>query len=130
MSGKPMKFDLVRPCADCPFRSDRPFGLRPGRPKEIAAFLFERDLTFACHGTTRQPVLQHCAGALILHEKLRRPNWRIRFAAFLGLYDPARLHMDAPIVDTVEEFVAINADEAASLTRSRRSKRRGARGRL
>ena len=25
----------------------------------------------------------------------------------LGFYEPARLHMDSPIVDTVEEFVAI-----------------------
>jgi hypothetical protein len=32
-----MKFDLVRPCTHCPFRSDRPFGLRRGRSKEIAS---------------------------------------------------------------------------------------------
>ena len=28
---------------------------------------------------------QHCAGALILHKKLGRPNWRIPFAGTLGL---------------------------------------------
>jgi hypothetical protein len=40
-----LKFDLVRPRATCPFRSDRPFGLRRERCKDIAADVFERDLT-------------------------------------------------------------------------------------
>jgi len=29
----------------------------------------------------------------------------------LGFYEPARLHMDSPIVDTVEEFVAIKKSD-------------------
>jgi hypothetical protein len=104
-----VKFDLIRPCAHCPFRSDYAFGLRPGRCAEIAAALFEQDLTFLCHETTRLPEdqQQHCAGALILHEKLGRPNWRIRFAANLGLFDPSRLHLEAPVVDSVADFVRI-----------------------
>lgn len=101
-----MKFDLTRPCAHCPFRSDRPFGLR--RAAEIATALFERDLTFICHETLDLAEHQHCAGALILHEKLGRPNWRIRFAAQLGLFDPARLHIEAPVVDTVAGFLSVN----------------------
>ena len=40
---------------------------------------------------------QHCAGALILHKKLGRPNWRIPFAGTLGLLYPRRLHLDAPV---------------------------------
>jgi len=103
-----MKFDLVRPCAHCPFRSDRPFGLRRARCEEIAAGLFERDQTFICHETSNDPRnWQHCAGALILHEKLGQPNWRIRFAEFLGLFDPGRLHLDAPVFDNVADFVRI-----------------------
>ena len=102
-----MKFDLVRPCAHCPFRSDRPFGLRRGRCEEIADALYRRDLTFSCHETMKQPATSHCAGALILHEKLGRPNWRIRFAHQLGLFAPSRLHLDAPVVDSVAEFIRV-----------------------
>jgi hypothetical protein len=89
----------VCPCAHCPFRSDYAFGLRRGRCEEIAAGLFEHDETFPCHETTHEKLQdeQHCAGALILHEKLGRPNWRIRFAAQLGLFDPSRLHLEAPV---------------------------------
>jgi hypothetical protein len=103
---KMMAFDLARPCAHCPVRSDRPFGLR--RAGEIAEALFQADQTFACHATLHRREGQHCAGALILHEKVGRPNWRIRFAARLGLFDPARLHMEAPIFDTVADFVRVN----------------------
>jgi hypothetical protein len=71
-ANRDIKFDLVRPCTHCPFRSDRPFGLRRGRSKEIASAIFVRDRTFICHETTGDPgYTQHCAGALILQEKLR-----------------------------------------------------------
>jgi hypothetical protein len=30
-----MRFDLTRPCSNCPFRSDRPFHLHPDRVREI-----------------------------------------------------------------------------------------------
>ena len=103
--GKKLGFELMRPCADCPFRSDRVFHLR--RAGEIAEAVFRGDLTFACHNTLRKNQ-QHCAGALILHEKAGRPNWRIRFAALLGLFDPAQLHMEAPVYDTVADFVRVN----------------------
>jgi len=42
-------------------------------------------------------VPQHCAGALILHKKLGRPNWRIPFAGTLGLLYARRLHLDARV---------------------------------
>jgi hypothetical protein len=66
-----------------------------------------RDLTFSCHETSGHSVVQHCAGALILHEKLGRPNWRIRFAHALGLFDPSCLHLDTPVVDSVAEFIRV-----------------------
>ena len=50
---------LWRPCAHCPFRSDRPFGVRRARCEKIPTALFGRDLTFTCHETTEQPVPQH-----------------------------------------------------------------------
>jgi hypothetical protein len=67
--------DLVATVRALPFRSDRPFGVRRARRERIAAALFRRDLTFTCHETTEQPVPQHRARALILHETLGRPNW-------------------------------------------------------
>jgi hypothetical protein len=126
-------FGLVRPCNHCPFRSDRIFGLR--RAPEIARSIFNQDHTFACHETVNHDTLgrprrtrrsHHCAGALILHEKLGRPNWRIRFAHHLGLYDPARLDMTAPIFDTADEFIrsqgitAVRVAPAAIAHRRRR----------
>ena len=45
--------------AHCPFRSDRPFGVRRARCEKIPTALFGRDLTFTCHETTEQPVPQH-----------------------------------------------------------------------
>jgi hypothetical protein len=94
-----MKFGLVRPCGDCPFRSDRKFWLK--RAPEIAAAIFQHDQTFVCHNAPSQ----HCAGALILHEKLGKPNFLIRLAHGCGLYDPAALAMAAPVVDSVAEFI-------------------------
>jgi len=86
--------DLVATVRALPFRSDRPFGVRRARREKIATALFRRDLTFTCHETTEQPVPQHCARALILHEKLGRPNWRIPFAGTLRRVYPRRLHLD------------------------------------
>jgi hypothetical protein len=53
------------------------------------------DLWFDDDG--RPDSTQHCAGALILHEKLGRPNWRIPFAGALGLCYARRLKLDAPV---------------------------------
>lgn len=39
-----MRFDLIRPCPNCPFRSDRKFWLR--RAAEIADAIFRQDETF------------------------------------------------------------------------------------
>jgi hypothetical protein len=109
-----MSFDLVRPCATCPFRTDRPpFGLRRERCTQIAGDLFKRNRTFICHETAHDSKYQHCAGALILHEKLGRPNWLIRLAATLGLFDRSRLHLEAPVVDTAADFVRLASGDPA-----------------
>jgi hypothetical protein len=72
-----MKFDLMRPCAHCLFAAtDRSACV--ARAVRIAAALFRRDLSSP---VTEQLAPQHCADALILHEKLGRPKWRIPFAA-------------------------------------------------
>ena len=46
----------------------------------------------------------HCAGALILLEKLERPSQMMRIAERLGLYDRTRLDMGAPVFDSFDEM--------------------------
>jgi hypothetical protein len=47
---------------------------------------------------------QHCAGALILMEKLETPTNSIRVAERLGMYDRRELDMDSPVFDSWEEM--------------------------
>lgn len=109
-----MRFDMIRPCANCPWRTDTTLFLRPERVKEILEAVVNGGNTFACHETTRdsweetdegavyspQPDEQHCAGALILLKKLRIPHHMTRLAQRLGIYDPSRLDMGAPVFET------------------------------
>lgn len=112
----PNKYNLVRPCADCPFRSDKPFYLPAERIQEI------RESTdvfpFSCHNTVDygdedddqgdeggQADRSHCAGALILREKLGQSSIVMRLAHRLGLYAPERLEMDAPVYDTWDAMI-------------------------
>jgi hypothetical protein len=115
-----MRFDLIRPCPRCPFRSDiRPF-LRPDRAEEIGDAITQGQQTFTCHETTVPcddedgeafgemqdgPKAQHCAGALILLEKLEQPNQMMRWMERLGQYDRTKLDMDAPVFDDIEQFI-------------------------
>lgn len=107
-----VKFDLRRPCADCPFRHDIPGYLTAGRAKEIATALLG-DATFTCHktneftneGTVETPNSQHCAGALIFLERQDRPNQMMRWMERLGGYDYRLLDSSAPVFDSAEAFV-------------------------
>lgn len=103
-----MKFNLTSPCADCPFRTDIAFYLRKSRRQGIADALLH-DETFACHKTVRQRKVeeQHCGGALGVLAKSGHlfDNWRLRFAAMLGLFKPDKLKFDAPVFETMQDFV-------------------------
>lgn len=100
-----MKFDLTAPCSDCPFRRDIPPYLSAGRVEQILRDVVEGDKTFACHkttsvGTGKRVLLkdqQHCAGALILLLRAGWPNWRMRLAAMLGIFDPSKLKRHSPV---------------------------------
>lgn len=110
-------FALTSPCADCPFRTD----IRPYLRKDRIDLLEEdlRDKTFSCHKTVDYDAEEddygeddhrlsstvgtsHCAGALILLEKLRRPSRMMRIATHLGIYDRSKLNMSSPVFDTFE----------------------------
>ena len=111
-----MKFDLIHPCANCPFRSDIAFYLHRARKQEIANGLL-RDQTFTCHKTVDysddEPrdtsSSQHCAGALIILERLERPNQMMRIAERLGLYDRRRLDMNAPVYPDFDAWIRSEA---------------------
>ena len=110
-----MKFDMTSPCPKCPFRTDVPPYLRQDRAQEIADDLTRHQQTFACHQTITfdgegeyvpRNGEQHCAGALIVLEKMNRPNQMMRWMERLGGYDRRKLKMDAPVFDTMRRFVS------------------------
>lgn len=114
-----MKFDLTKPCSNCPFRTDVPFFLSAARAREIAHGIAKEDKTFQCHNTIeygeedddghcasiRTPQDQHCAGAAIMLEHMNRPNQWMRIAERLGFYDRHKMVMDSPVFRSVAEFV-------------------------
>lgn len=120
-----MNFDLVAPCKDCPFRTDITFYLRTERVEEICDAITRQQYTFACHKTTHHDddgehvpskKEQHCAGALIMLEKMNRPNQMMRIAERLRYYDRHKLRMDAPVFADgdamIEHYRVLNSRES------------------
>lgn len=103
-------FNLKNPCKQCPFRNDRAGYLTKGRAEDIVYAITERDGTFTCHKTDRpnggsKLKDEHCAGASILLEKIKRPNQMMRIMERFGGYDHTKLNMKAPVYDTTQEFI-------------------------
>jgi hypothetical protein len=120
-------FKLRRPCAHCPFRTDVPGYLRRSRAVEIAQSIAAGSI-FPCHETTADAVdddgneirvqvdtSQFCAGAVIVMEKIGQPNQALRMAERFGIYDPATMDMDAPVVGSFVEFVDHHAQSMETL---------------
>lgn len=105
------RYTLTDPCADCPFRSDKPFrGLR--RAPEIAESI-EAGQEFYCHKTLDytdgEPEVVNrtraCAGAAIVVENGgHRPSQLRQITERLGL-PTAPLNMDAPVYDSLEDWL-------------------------
>jgi hypothetical protein len=113
-----VKFDLVRPCKDCPFRTDIPAYLSRARVREITSALIDRQATFTCHKTNafdddedgnsctvETKDSQHCAGALIFLERLQRPNQMMRWMERIGAYDRTKLDIKSPVFRSAAEMV-------------------------
>jgi hypothetical protein len=118
-----MKFDMTEPCPQCPFRSDIRAFLTRARAQEIADSITRHQQPFPCHKTVLydddgeacpSSDEQHCAGALVLLERINRPNQMMRIAERLGVYKRTALNMNAPIFKSTRVFVA------AQPTRERR----------
>ena len=106
-----MLFSLKRPCSNCPFRNDvysQKGWLGLSRAVSIADGLTVRQGSFTCHKTLKAPEIEqeHCAGALILLEKMNEPNQLMRIAERIRSYDKEGLDMDSPIFDSMEQFVS------------------------
>ena len=86
-----MKYTMKSPCAECPFRRDRPGFLRRARVQSIADGLLAEGETcqpFKCHKTIGMGEdAQHCAGALIVLEKMNRPHLGMLTGRMLSEYD-------------------------------------------
>ena len=105
-------FRLKKACKRCPFRKNTNF-LSGERAKEISKVIYEKDGYFLCHKTLNHdseleqsietPESQHCAGAMIVLEKMESPNQMMRISERLGDYKMDEL-IDDGIVDTLEEF--------------------------
>lgn len=110
-----MTHRLTTPCGDCPFRTDRPFPLTAQRATEIAECL-RGGGDFPCHKTldydgTGEPDIngpraQRCAGMLIVMERSGDRNRIMQIAERLGLYDPRRLDMAAPVFPSLDAWVS------------------------
>lgn len=112
-----MHYNLTKPCANCPFRSDKYFPLRRERVEEIVYGNEE----FACHKTVDysgdaggriKKKSEHCAGLLILLEHMERPHQMMRIAERLGLYDRLKLDMSQPVYEDAQDYIDRCVEEA------------------
>jgi hypothetical protein len=123
-----VNYTKTKPCDNCPFRKDKPFPLPADRVEEIRDGLQRGE--FACHKTTvdndesegcriETDKSLHCAGALILMEKIQEPSQMMRICERLGFYDHTKLDMKAPVYDSWDEMI-----ESCARANTRPAKRR------
>lgn len=119
-----MQFDLRRPCAGCPFRTDCLPGWLGEKPAaRIAESITEGDAPFVCHKTIERNALgerlegpheQHCAGALLVLDRDPRAgglwaNLAVRMAGFCQVLRAELLDRTAPVFASFAAFVAHHA---------------------
>lgn len=109
---KKYNFRVLKPCANCPFRTDKPTQkgwLGEERAREISDAILKENKTFTCHKTLNKKAHSHCAGALILLKHDRKNskfgNAMIQIAERIGLYEPDKLEGDDVCFHTQEDFI-------------------------
>lgn len=89
--------------------------ITPERAESIAT----SDGEFPCHKTTQfdyEGTIQttnkevHCAGFLIMREKMERPSQMMRICERLGMYNRKELDMEAPVYESALEMVEAHED--------------------
>jgi hypothetical protein len=125
-------YSMTTPCANCPFRSDVTPYIREDRVREIKDGLVRGE--FPCHKTTvnagdgervSTDDSIHCAGALILMIKEDRSSQMMRISHRLGMFDPEKLDMGAPVYDSFDEMAEACAEQERQSRCSRKRKRAG-----
>lgn len=126
-------YGLTSPCDQCPFRRDVPGFLREGSVREIETTLERAE--FHCHKTLdysgdeedgegrETPRTKHCAGALIMLEKMEAPSQMMRICERVDLYKPDELDMAAPVFDDFDEMAEHHAAATNRPKKSRKKKR-------
>jgi hypothetical protein len=114
-----MRFDLRKPCPQCPFRPSAGSYLHPARAREIAEAVTKGNVTFTCHKTISGEIEdedaddqvyrpghgdQMCAGATLFIEKCGVSNQMLQIAERLGLRDPNRVIPIEDIYESVEDM--------------------------
>lgn len=131
-----MKWDMKKPCGNCPFKRRGHIPLHPERVQEIAGMMLDsQGGVFPCHKTTQldddgEPIGRegqvHCAGALCFAEKHGTSTQMMRIAGRLGMYDPTPLErwsVQVEVFDTLDEMQDAHAESNAALTGRTRRKR-------
>jgi len=87
------------------------------RVEDLQTDMLDGQMSFTCHKTNQYDDdsgegietenSQHCAGALILLEKLERPNQMMRWMERIGVYNRTKLDMDAPVFDSFEDMIEV-----------------------
>lgn len=104
-----MKYNLHKPCDNCPFRPSVRFPLPRERRAEIAASLMS-DAPFSCHKTTQDDdtsTHSHCAGALIVMwiSGQQWANFAHRLGAMFAGFDDSNLDLESPVYRSLEDFI-------------------------
>lgn len=101
-----MKFELKKPCPDCPFLKGSSTNRTLGKERldEIKGYMHD-DLVFTCHKTldALKKEQQGCAGAMLYVKKYQLPNQSLQIAERLGFYDSHALD-DTKMPDIVEQI--------------------------
>ena len=101
-------FNRIKPCKSCPFRTNkhavRFLGER--RAREIVDSLLG-DQSFTCHDDLDLPQSdrQHCVGAMLMLEKIDRPNQIMRIGERIRLYDRNKLVGHAEVFDDFDDWI-------------------------
>lgn len=101
-----MKYDLKKPCGNCPFKTKTMPYISTERAESISLGIMNGG-TFACHKTTQGDAVveQHCGGAMIFLEKQNNPNQMMRIAERFRDYSPKQLDMEVSVYDSPEDMV-------------------------
>lgn len=104
---------MYEPCAQCPFRTDRPAFLTKRRARNIVqAIMAQAD--FYCHKTVDYEGeadgqvtadSKVCAGFAVLCENMNKPTQMMRILERIGMYDARRLNRNAPVHQTAAAFI-------------------------